>query len=104
MFALFDAPWTPIYILVCALIHPLIGLMALAGSLVLVAVAWASDRATRQPLLQASAAATLSYGSQEQTMQGAEAVRALGMRGAMVRRHLAETGRATWREGGGQYV
>ncbi|PNQ00671.1 type I secretion system permease/ATPase [Sphingobium sp. SA916] len=90
MFALFDAPWTPIYILVCALIHPLIGLMALAGSLTLVAIAWASDRATRRPLLQANAAANLSYSSQEQTMQGAEAVRALGMQGAMVRRHLTE--------------
>ena len=90
MFALFDAPWTPIYILVCALIHPLIGLMALLGSLVLVAVAWTSDRATRQPLFRANAAANLSYSSQEQTMQGAEAVRALGMQGAMVRRHLAE--------------
>ncbi|WP_313802830.1 type I secretion system permease/ATPase [Sphingobium sp.] len=90
MFALFDAPWTPIYIIVCALIHPLIGLMALLGSLMLVAVTWASDRATRQPLLQANAAANLSYSSQEQTMQGAEAVRALGMQSAMVRRHLAE--------------
>ena len=90
MFALFDAPWTPIYILICALIHPLIGLMALLGSLVLVAVAWTSDRATHQPLFRANAAANLSYSSQEQTMQGAEAVRALGMQGAMVRRHLAE--------------
>lgn len=90
MFALFDAPWTPIYIIVCALIHPLIGLMALLGSLMLVAVAWTSDRATRQPLLRANAAANLSYSSQEQTMQGAEAVRALGMQNAMVRRHLAE--------------
>jgi ATP-binding cassette subfamily C protein len=90
MFALFDAPWTPIYIIVCALIHPLIGLMALIGSLLLIAVTWTSDRATREPLLQANAAANRSYASQEQTMQGAEAVRALGMQNAMVRRHLAE--------------
>lgn len=90
MFALFDAPWTPIYIIVCALIHPLIGLMALVGSLLLIAVTWTSDRATREPLLQANAAANRSYASQEQTMQGAEAVRALGMQEAMVRRHLAE--------------
>ncbi|WP_375194582.1 type I secretion system permease/ATPase [Sphingobium sp.] len=90
MFALFDAPWTPIYIVVCGLIHPLIGLMALIGGVMLVALTWASERSTRAPLLQANAAANLSYASQEQTMLGAEAVRALGMRSAMVRRHLAE--------------
>ncbi|WP_242126763.1 type I secretion system permease/ATPase [Sphingobium sp. Sx8-8] len=90
MFALFDAPWTPIYIIVCALIHPLIGLLALLGGLMLVALTWVGERTTRTPLLQANAAANLSYASQEQTMLGAEAVRALGMQGAMVRRHLAE--------------
>ena len=46
--ALFDAPWTPIYILVCFMVHPLIGLLALAGGLILGGyepnpIPWAED-------------------------------------------------------------
>lgn len=90
IFALFDAPWMPIYILVCALIHPAIGLLAFVGALAILFIAWRSDQTTREPLLHANAAANLSYASQEQSVSNAEAVRALGMKGAMVRRHLAE--------------
>ena len=88
--AFFDAPWSPIYILVCLLIHPLIGLLALVGTLVVLAVAWRNERATKEPLQRANEAANRSYASQEQTMVGAEVIRALGMRTAMVRRHLQE--------------
>ncbi|MDT9600381.1 type I secretion system permease/ATPase [Sphingosinicella rhizophila] len=90
MIALFDAPWVPIYILVCLLIHPAIGLLALAGTLIVLAVAWRNEAATRAPLQRANEAANRSYVSQEQSMAGAEVIRALGMRRAMVERHLDE--------------
>ena len=88
--ALCDAPWSPIYILVCFLIHPLIGVLVLAGALVLAIVAYRNHGATSEPLQSASEAAARAYASQEQVLAGAENVRALGMRRAMVRRHLAE--------------
>ena len=88
--ALCDAPWSPIYILVCFLIHPLIGAFVLAGALLLAFVAVRNHGETSNPLQTASDAAARAYASQEQVLAGAENVRALGMRRAMVRRHLAE--------------
>lgn len=88
--ALCDAPWSPIYVLVCFLIHPLIGAFVLAGALLLGVVAMLNHGATSEPLRNASDAAARAYASQEQVLAGAENVRALGMRRAMVRRHLAE--------------
>lgn len=88
--ALCDAPWSPIYILVCLLIHPFIGLLVLFGAGLLALVAVRNQRETSEPLQRAHEAATRAYASQEQVLAGAENVRALGMRQAMVRRHLAE--------------
>ena len=88
--ALCDAPWSPIYVLICFLIHPLIGLLVLAGAGLLVIIAFRNQSATSEPLQRASEAAARAYASQEQVLAGAENVRALGMRRAMVRRHLAE--------------
>jgi len=88
--ALCDAPWSPIYILVCLVIHPLIGLLVLVGAVLLGIIAYRNQQATGEPLKRASEAAARAYASQEQVLAGAENVRALGMRQAMVRRHLAE--------------
>jgi ATP-binding cassette subfamily C protein len=88
--ALCDAPWSPIYILVCLLIHPFIGLLVLVGAVFLAIVAIRNQRETGEPLQRAHEAAARAYASQEQVLAGAENVRALGMRQAMVRRHLAE--------------
>ena len=88
--AVCDAPWSPIYVLVCFLIHPLIGAFVLAGALFLAVIAYRNHGATSAPLQMASEAAARAYASQEQVLAGAENVRALGMRRAMVRRHLAE--------------
>lgn len=88
--ALCDAPWSPIYILVCFLIHPLIGALVLVGAVLLILIALRNHAATSAPLQSASEAAARAYASQEQVLAGAENVRALGMRQAMVRRHLAE--------------
>jgi ATP-binding cassette subfamily C exporter for protease/lipase len=88
--AVFDAPWTPIYMLVAFLIHPLLGLIALIGGALLLLVAWRNEQATREPMQKANEAASLAYLSQEQSAAAADVIRALGMRGAMVRRHLHE--------------
>ena len=90
LLALCDAPWAPIYILVCFLIHPLMGLLVLVGSAILGALAYANERGTSERLRSANDAAAAAYASQEQVLAGAENVRALGMRGEMVGRHIQE--------------
>ena len=60
LFAFSDAPWTPIYLLVCYLIHPLLGLVTLIGSLILVGLAYLTEKATQKPLAEANQAAMSS--------------------------------------------
>jgi len=90
LLALCDAPWAPIYIIISTLIHPALGLLILGGSASLEAVAWLNERSTGNGLRAATEAAHRAYASQEQVVAGAENVRALGMRAAMVERHVGE--------------
>lgn len=48
--ALFDAPWLVIFLVIIGLFHPWLGLMALAGSLLLLALAWVNERMHRASL------------------------------------------------------
>ena len=105
--ALFDAPWTPIYVIVCFIMHPLIGAVALLGILILPFLAWRNERATRPQTDRARATANASYHLQEHMISSAGAIRALGMREAMVRRQarvregmLAEQTEANFAGGG----
>lgn len=90
MLALFDAPWSPIYVLVCFLVHPWIGAMALASAIVLPVIAWRNEKATRARLDRAQEVAARAYAHQESILTQAETVRALGMRRAMVLRQLRQ--------------
>jgi PrtD family type I secretion system ABC transporter len=88
--ALFDAPWVPLYILVCFLLHPVLGVVALAGGATLLGLTWLNEKATRTRMRDANEAANHAYLSQEYSAAGSDVVRSLGMRQAMVRRHLME--------------
>ncbi|QQV76956.1 type I secretion system permease/ATPase [Sphingomonas aliaeris] len=88
--ALFDAPWTPIYILVCFMLHAWIGAMAIAAMVVLTIVAIAGERATRNDLAAAGAGEGALSRSQDYSVAASEVARVLGMRGALVHRHLGE--------------
>jgi ATP-binding cassette subfamily C protein len=86
--ALFDAPWGPIYVLACFLIHPFLGCVAIVGCTILPVIAWRNEKATHSRLDRSQAAAVAAYAGQEGVLQAAEAVRALGMRRAVVARQL----------------
>jgi PrtD family type I secretion system ABC transporter len=77
--ALFDAPWIPIYVIVCYIVHPLIGSLALGGAVVLCALAVLNERATRDLSRLGAAASAAGYANQESASAGADVVRALGM-------------------------
>ncbi len=84
--ALFDAPWTPIYVIVCFIVHPWIGAVALLGILLLPFLAWRNEKLTRPKLDRARLTANTTYQLQEHLISSAGAIRALGMREALVRR------------------
>lgn len=90
MLALFDAPWSPVYVLICFLIHPAIGVLVLAGAAVLALLTLRNEKLTHGPLHDANLAARRAYADQERVTADADIVRALGMRRALVQRHLGD--------------
>lgn len=93
--ALFDAPWTPIYILAAFLLHPALGLLTLAASAVMLGLAWHNERKVRAPLAAAGEAGNAAYARQLQIASNAADVRALGLGPALTRRQLGERAVAT---------
>ncbi|MFV3289078.1 type I secretion system permease/ATPase [Pseudomonas sp. NY11955] len=79
LFAFFDAPWTPIYLLVCYLIHPWLGLVTTLGSLILVGLAYLTEKATQKPLAEANQAAMSSASYANNNLRNAEVIEAMGM-------------------------
>lgn len=79
LFAFFDAPWTPIYLLVIYLVHPLLGLITLIGSLLLVSLAYLTEITTRKPLAEANQASVVSGSFANNNLRNAEVIEAMGM-------------------------
>lgn len=79
LFAFFDAPWTPIYLLVIYLVHPLLGLITLIGSLLLVGLGYLTEVTTRKPLAEANQASLTSGNFANNNLRNAEVIEAMGM-------------------------
>lgn len=79
LIAICDLPWTPVYILVCAIFHPLMGLAVFAGTLGLCAITVATEFFTRNPTHALVALASARRMASETAYHHAEAVHALGM-------------------------
>ncbi len=85
-FALFDAPWTPVFIAVIFLFHPLLGFVAVAGAVVLAALALANEQRTRSPLDEANRHAAEAAVFAQSSLRNADAIQAMGMLPALERR------------------
>ncbi|ACA17721.1 type I secretion system ATPase [Methylobacterium sp. 4-46] len=77
--AFFDLPWMPIYLAICFLFHPLVGVAAVAGGAVLACVTLATDCLTRRSTKKAMAHASQRYALAEAGRRNAEVLAAMGM-------------------------
>lgn len=74
-----DAPWVPIFIGVCFMMHPWIGAVALVGAIVIFALAISNEIATRKTLAEASGSAIVANQYVQSSLRNSETVHALGM-------------------------
>lgn len=86
LFAFFDAPWMPLYLIAVYIIHPAIFWLSLVGAVVLLLLALITEVATRRTLMEATGANATSGRFIEHSLRNAEALRALGMVPAMQER------------------
>jgi PrtD family type I secretion system ABC transporter len=90
----FDLPWMPLYLGICFLLHFWIGITALAGALVLMALTLLSEGLSRRPTREATAHAARRFALAEAGRRNAEAIAAMGMAGRLGRRFAEVNGRA----------
>lgn len=93
--ALFDLPWIPLYLAICFVFHPLIGLTALAGAIILIVLTLVTESLMRAPTKAATEAAVVRNGLAEISRRNAEALIAMGMAGRISQR---------WRDANRQYM
>lgn len=80
LMAVFDLPWSPIYFAGIFLFHPLLGYLAVAGSLILIAIAGLNQIMTKRRLRNAHAAGFTADQIGAQFRNESDIMRALGMR------------------------
>ncbi len=86
LFAFFDAPWFPVYLGVIFLFSPYLGLLALVGALILIALAVLNQWLSHSPLAEASHLSLRSANLASTNLRNAEVIEALGMLPALRRR------------------
>ncbi len=77
--AVMDAPWMPVYLAVIFMFHPYLGIFALAGALVLIVLAIANERVSKEPLAEAQKLAIAANALANNNLRNAEVIEAMGM-------------------------
>ncbi|MCX7271668.1 MAG: ATP-binding cassette domain-containing protein, partial [Burkholderiales bacterium] len=84
IFNLFDAPFVPLYVLLLYLLHPMLGHLSLAGSLLLLGIAVVNELITRRPIESALKSNRHAQGRVEEFVRNADAITAMGMMPAVI--------------------
>jgi PrtD family type I secretion system ABC transporter len=90
-----DAPWTPVFILIVFLLHPLLGWIAVAGAVVLFGLALFNELATRKILARSNASHMDALRQAESAVHNADAINAMGMAPNLIRRWQARNAETT---------
>jgi len=91
LFAFFDFPWTPLFILVIFFMHPWLGIFSVFSALFLLAMAALTELVSRKPLAEANRLYNSANSYAGANLRNAEAIEAMGMlsrvRGYWHRKH-----------------
>ncbi len=93
LFAFFDAPWFPIYLAMIFLFDWVLGVFALCGTSVLIALAYANEVLTRKPLSEANSMAVAAGALATNNLRNAEVIEAMGMLPNLMSRWFSLHGR-----------
>ncbi len=86
--ALFDVPWTPLFLAAIFVFHPWLGWLAVGGGAVLIAIAVLNRWLTSGPMARANQATARAELTAQQLASEAELVQSLGMRAAAFQRWM----------------
>lgn len=84
--ALFDLPWLPLYLAICFAFHPLIGVTALVGAVILIALTVLTEYLTHDPMKRATGLAMRRQDLALASRRNAEVLTAMGMAGRVGKR------------------
>jgi len=84
--ALLDVPFMPLFFAGCFILHPLLGWLAVAGGIVIIAFTLVTEARTREPTKALTTSLSERQSLLESSRRNAEAVRALGMQGTFAER------------------
>ena len=79
VFAIFDAPWLPIYLFVLFLFHPLLGWLGVFAAFLLLAIAVINQRKVDPPLEVANELSIANNSATQRALRNSDAVAAMGM-------------------------
>jgi PrtD family type I secretion system ABC transporter len=84
--ALFDLPWLPVFLAICFAFHPMIGVTALVGAIILVLLTILTEFLTRAPSSEAMGLAARRNDLAATSRRNAEVLVAMGMSGRLTKR------------------
>jgi PrtD family type I secretion system ABC transporter len=84
--AVLDAPWAPMFVAALFLVHPVLGMIGVAGAAVLLSLALLNEAVTRAPATRANVAWSKGNHRLETVLRNAEVTTAMGMFDGAVRR------------------
>ena len=84
--ALFDLPWVPLYLGVCFLLHPALGITLVIGALILTALTVITELRVRTPSKEATRAGAQRASEIESARRNAEIIAALGIEARIAER------------------
>ena len=84
--AIVDLPWMPVFLAICFLIHPWLGVLSLFGALLLLGTTLLSERASREPARDVMKGAGQRITMAEADRRNSETIVAMGLGDALAQR------------------
>lgn len=79
IFPILDVPWTPLFLFILYLLHPVLGLIGLVGALIMIGLAFLNEYITREPIQQSGLEARELMDDAQLTIRNADVIQAMGM-------------------------